>query len=77
MESIRLMTEYAWAMGLTAKVAVNDAVPDFHQRSGDRFLYPEQWTLGPITGSEDEFVAKCLNNPKHSYALTKKTLVVI
>src|ERR1035441_7514610 len=52
MESTRLMTKCIWAMGLTAKVAVNDAVADLPQYADDQFLYPKRWTLGPVTGSE-------------------------
>ncbi|WP_321477722.1 hypothetical protein [uncultured Paludibaculum sp.] len=77
MESTRLMTKCVWAMGLTAKVAVNEAVADIHQHAGDPYLYPTRWTLGPIFGSEADFLKERLNDPKNSYGLTRTTLIVI
>jgi hypothetical protein len=78
MESTRLMTKCVWAMGLTSKVPVSETVADFpKQYSRDPFLYPERWTLDPIDGSELEFIHRCLNKPKNSYGLTKRTLRLI
>ena len=73
------MTKCVWAMGLTSKVAVSETVADLdqYQHLGDPFLYPKRWTLGPVTLSEDEFLEECLNNPKSSYALMKRTLRLI
>jgi len=77
-ESVRLMTKCAWVMGLISRVSVSGAVADLPQEyRGDRFLYPERWTIGPLTGSESEFVERCLSDPKNSFSLTRRTLILI
>lgn len=77
MESVRLMAKCVWAMGLTSSVAVNETASDLPQYCGDRFLYPERWATETLTGSEVQFVERCIRNPNNSYALTKRTLQLI
>ncbi|MBZ5617353.1 MAG: hypothetical protein LAQ69_01280 [Acidobacteriia bacterium] len=79
MESVFVMAKVAWAMGVTAKVAVDESVVSVVRCPGrdDYTLYAPRWVEDSLAYTTCEgFVKANLANRKNTLFLTKLTIIV-